>query len=180
MSTNKKYNLLYETKNTINGKIYRGAHSTDVLGDGYLGSGERLKRSILKYGRENFERTDLFFFDSCEQALQQEKYFVDEEFIKRDDVYNLNIGGDCPPSRKGCIMSNIAKEKIRAARLGKKRTFASIEKSRLFHVGSKRSEECKAKMRMSHLGKTIPSEIKEKMKQSQIKRRINENLHRDR
>jgi hypothetical protein len=148
-----KYNLLYETKNLINGKVYRGVHCTNNLDDGYLGSGDRLKRAITKYGRDNFKRTDLQFFNSFDEALKGEASFVDINFISRSDVYNINLGGDCPPSRKGCKMSEDAKNRISKAMLGRKRSRESVEKTNKFHLGSKRSEESKIKMRLAHLGK---------------------------
>lgn len=36
----KKYNYVYKTTNSINGRFYYGVHSTDDLNDGYLGSSE--------------------------------------------------------------------------------------------------------------------------------------------
>jgi len=53
MSKNKiKYHFLYKTTNLINNKYYYGMHSTYKLDDGYLGSGNRLRYSIRKYGKE--------------------------------------------------------------------------------------------------------------------------------
>jgi len=71
----KTFNYVYITTNLINGKQYIGDHSTNNLNDRYLGSGLVLKRSIKKYGKENFERKTLEFFDTKEEAFDaQEKY----------------------------------------------------------------------------------------------------------
>ncbi len=52
----KKYHFTYLTTNRENGKQYIGDHSTNNLNDGYLGSGEIIKNSVKKYGRQNFNR----------------------------------------------------------------------------------------------------------------------------
>lgn len=48
------YHIVYETTNLINGKIYRGVHSTNNINDGYLGSGIKFGRALKKYGKSNF------------------------------------------------------------------------------------------------------------------------------
>ena len=86
--------FVYETKNLINGKIYIGVHSTYDINDNYLGSGFLLQKSIEKYGRENFKRTILQFFDNKEEMFLYEKEIVTNDFIKRNDTYNIKIGGN--------------------------------------------------------------------------------------
>ena len=39
----------------LNGKYYVGKHSTNNLNDGYIGSGDRLRKSVKKYGKENLQ-----------------------------------------------------------------------------------------------------------------------------
>ena len=85
--------LLYEIKNDINGKIYIGVHKTKVE-DGYMGSGKVIKDAIKKYGIENFTKTILEEFESQEAMFAKEKEIVDEEFLLRDDTYNLRRGGN--------------------------------------------------------------------------------------
>lgn len=85
---------LYEIKNTITGKIYVGVHETDNLDDGYMGSGTYLRRSISKYGIQNFQKEILQYFSSSEEMYQREREIVNEEFLKRKDVYNKNLGGN--------------------------------------------------------------------------------------
>lgn len=73
--------------------IYIGKHQTDNINDNYMGSGLRIKRAIEKYGLNNFEKTILFECSSEEEMNQKEAEIVNEEFISRDDVYNIMLGG---------------------------------------------------------------------------------------
>lgn len=92
-SRKNKYHLIYKTTNLINNKVYIGAHSTNVIDDGYLGSGKMLNIAIKKYGVENFSREILYIFSSPDEMFEKEKEIVNEEFIKRSDVYNIVTGG---------------------------------------------------------------------------------------
>ena len=85
---------LYEIKNNINNKIYVGVHKTKVLDDGYMGSGKVIKSAIKKHGIDNFTKIILETFDNRESMFAREKEVVTDEFLSRDDVYNLRLGGD--------------------------------------------------------------------------------------
>ena len=89
----KKYHIIYKTTNLINGKIYIGAHSTDNLNDGYLGSGDNIVTAIKKYGKNNFIREILYMANNSEEMFKTEASIVTEEFIKRKNVYNIVSGG---------------------------------------------------------------------------------------
>lgn len=58
-----------------------------------MGSGIRIKRAIEKYGIENFEKTILFECSSEIEMNAKEAEIVNEDFIARDDVYNIELGG---------------------------------------------------------------------------------------
>jgi hypothetical protein len=90
----RKYHIVYQTTNTINGKIYIGCHSTDVIEDGYIGSGLLLKRAVAMHGVSNFIRTVLFVFNNTTDMFAKEKELVNEEFVNRSDVYNIMLGGN--------------------------------------------------------------------------------------
>lgn len=92
--TLRKYHIVYQTTNIVNGKIYIGCHSTDIIEDGYIGSGLLLKRAINMYGFDNFVRKILFIFNTTEEMFTKEKELVNEEFISRTDVYNIMLGGN--------------------------------------------------------------------------------------
>ena len=89
----KKFHILYKTTNNINNKIYIGVHSTDNLEDGYLGSGVSIGHAIRKYGISNFSREIIEYFENPEDMYKREEEIVNEEFIDREDNYNISLGG---------------------------------------------------------------------------------------
>lgn len=90
----KKHYLIYQVQNKLNGMIYVGKHMTENPNDNYMGSGLRIQRAIRKYGIENFEKTILFECASKEEMDKKEAEIVNEDFIARDDVYNIKLGGE--------------------------------------------------------------------------------------
>ena len=84
---------LYEIRNNLNGKIYVGVHKTANLDDGYMGSGKVIKSAIERHGIDNFTKVILETFDTSEAMYAREAEIVTDEFLARDDVYNLRRGG---------------------------------------------------------------------------------------
>lgn len=97
------YHTIYKVTNLLNNKIYIGKHSSEIIEDCYMGSGKLIRRSIKKYGIENFKKEILYVLESELSAYEKEKEVVNEEFVLRKDTYNLISGGDCFES----INSNI-------------------------------------------------------------------------
>lgn len=95
-----KYTI-YKTTNLINNKIYIGKHQTENVDDSYYGSGKALKRAISRYGKENFKKEILFIFDNEEDMNKKEIELITEEFVKRNDTYNMGVGGEGGPHFKG-------------------------------------------------------------------------------
>jgi len=87
------YHYFYRITNGVNGKVYYGVHSTDNLDDGYMGSGKLILRAIKKYGKENFTKDILKFFESREKLSEYEKQFVNESLVNDESCYNLITGG---------------------------------------------------------------------------------------
>ena len=94
MIKQKKHYVIYQITNNINGKIYIGKHETFNIDDNYFGSGKLIRAAIKKYGIKNFTKTILIELQNIEELNLLEKIVVTPEFCKRDDVYNINIGGD--------------------------------------------------------------------------------------
>lgn len=87
------YYTVYKTTNLINGRIYIGVHKTKNPNDNYLGSNKILQDAIKKYGKQNFKKDVLFIFDNEKDMWDKERELVNEEFISRNDTYNIGIGG---------------------------------------------------------------------------------------
>jgi hypothetical protein len=89
----KKYHFIYKTTNLKNGKFYVGMHSTNNLNDGYLGSGDRLRRSIRRNGKDNFKLEILEFLPDRTSLSLREKELVNEDLLKDPMCMNLSLGG---------------------------------------------------------------------------------------
>lgn len=88
-----KYYTIYKTINKINGKFYIGCHQTFDINDEYFGSGLYLKNAIKKYGIENFDKKIIAIFNNPEDMFKMESEIVNEDFVKRNDTYNIKEGG---------------------------------------------------------------------------------------
>lgn len=105
--------IVYLTTNLKNNKIYVGVHGTEDpnIFDGYIGNSinvfkcnNELKypkipfhKAVKKYGYNAFKRTTIQIFDTEEEALDLEGQIVTQEFIERNDTYNIVLGGGMPP-----------------------------------------------------------------------------------
>src|SRR5574343_83136 len=147
--------LLYKTTNLINGKIYIGIHKTKDVNDGYIGSGKLLLRAVEKYGKENFNTEILLDCLSLQDLLKLEAEIVNEDFIRRNDTYNITTGGYSGfehINKNG--MNNSGGQNIGL-------------KNRLKNDTNFRIEFCK-KISESHKGKKLSEEHKAKIKDAQI------------
>ena len=59
-----------------------------------MGSGLYLRRAQETYGLDNFTKEILFECSSEHEMNNKERELVNENFVKRDDTYNLKVGGD--------------------------------------------------------------------------------------
>lgn len=147
---------VYKIVNEINGKIYIGKHQTEDLYDDYMGSGKLISASIRKYGIDNFKKEILFVFETEIEMEEKEIEIVNEEFVMREDTYNIALGGQGGKIFPHKYTLDLSKEeKIR-------RGLHSIA----IHTGSKRSEKTKEQMRKSQLGKTKSESTKSKISET--------------
>ena len=84
---------LYQITNNLNGKIYVGVHKTKSIDDGYMGSGKVIRSAIAKHGIKNFTKVILEQFEDATAMYAREKEVVNEDFLLREDTYNLRRGG---------------------------------------------------------------------------------------
>lgn len=100
--------IVYKTTNIINNKIYVGVHKTEDpdIFDGYIGCGVYInqlstynnpktifQKAVKKYGCKNFKREIISVFNTDIEAYSLEGQIVNEEFLAREDVYNMVLGG---------------------------------------------------------------------------------------
>jgi hypothetical protein len=85
---------VYKTTNIINGKYYIGAHQTNNLQDGYLGSGKVFRRAVTKYGEASFSKIILFHCVSADQMYAMERAVITQAVIDDKNSYNLRLGGE--------------------------------------------------------------------------------------
>lgn len=135
--------FIYKTTNNINNKIYIGIHKTKNLNDGYLGSGKLLLRAIKKYGKDNFSREILAYFDSEQEMALYEESIVDFSFVDREDTYNIMIGGK----------------------------YGSAERNGLSFLGHKHTDEAKAMIREYGLIRTYSEKTRVKMSKNNFSKR---------
>jgi hypothetical protein len=152
------YHFIYKTTNSLNGKYYYGAHSTENIDDEYLGSGVALKKAIQKYGKENFYREIIEFCNEENGMYLKEEKIVAEHY-KKEECYNMTVGGkggwnyvnsnglcrgDNNPMKKSLEVRNKVSESQKKLKIGNPK-YVSIAKENLkkaleVNTGKKRPE----------------------------------------
>lgn len=97
----RKYHYIYKITRD-DGRFYIGMHSTDVLEDGYFGSGKLITRSIKKHGIERHSKEVLEFCDSRKQLSNREKEIITHDVLAEDMCMNIALGGENPFSFEIC------------------------------------------------------------------------------
>jgi hypothetical protein len=110
---------IYKITNLINGKIYIGKDTTSDKN--YYGSGVLIKRSIKKYGIENFKKEILEICSSNDELCLKEMYWID--FFNSSNLeigYNISKGGDGGDTISNNPNKEIIISKLSKVRKGKK------------------------------------------------------------
>lgn len=174
-------NFVYLTTNLVNGKQYIGSHEGEY-DDGYLGSGKPiLLNAIKKYGRENFKREILEECDPSLNLILEEKY-IREYNTLAPNGYNISPTGGVkgggkhseetkkkisnssfgkPGTRKGAILSNVTKQKLKDIQLGRmhsNETKLKISESNIGRISPRKgvvlNDETKKKISKSKKGRS--------------------------
>lgn len=139
----RKYHIIYKTTCIITGRWYIGMHSTDDLEDGYLGSGNRLRRSINKHGENNHIREILEYTTDRKTLSEREKAIVNAVMLTDPLCLNIVPGGEGgnkiqwtveeraaqSAKLKGRILTTSHRNKIRASLIGQ--TFTDDRKQNI-------------------------------------------------
>lgn len=84
--------IIYKTTNLVNGKFYIG--QTTLHDENYLGSGDILKKALIKYGRHNFKKETIDMGNTQQQLNESEAYWIKYYKDKYPNlIYNLSEGG---------------------------------------------------------------------------------------
>jgi len=170
-------NYVYLITNLINGKQYIGKHTTDNLNDNYFGGGKLLSIKIKQYGKKNFKKEILEFFDDSDHLSIEEKYIkkyntivpngynispkgghhtknsVSEETKNKIRNSQKGIKNENRGWKKGTKFSEEHKLKLSISHKGIKQKKESVEKRKIKHLGRKNTEETKLKMSLAAKGK---------------------------
>lgn len=135
--------VVYRITNLVNDRYYIGKHKTDIIDDGYMGSGHLIKQAIKKYGISNFKKEILYVFETAEEASLKERELVNPEDIKCYNLMNGGTGG-----------WEYVHQNYQHSWIGRKHTEEYKEMMRNLNIGENNPM----------FGKTLSSETKEKMK----------------
>jgi hypothetical protein len=68
--------FVYCTTCLSTGQYYIGAHQTDEINDGYLGSGRWIKKAVLELGESAFSKEVIAVYNTVEEAFAREELLV--------------------------------------------------------------------------------------------------------
>lgn len=164
---NEVFGMVYKITNKINGKVYIGVTKKESVSERYKGSiinthNEHLRRSIEKYGVENFEIINQFDIAYSEEELNKlESYYINYyDSMNPKKGYNKTSGGDSK-----YIFSEESKKKMSKAHSGKKLTEEHKKKlsesrrgEKNHFYGKTHTDKVRKKISDTHKGKIISEE----------------------
>jgi group I intron endonuclease len=182
------YGVIYKITNLINFKVYIGQTMQEGGFDRRYGNNiylnthnKYLKRSIKKYGIENFEVSKIFDVAFSKEELDIKEVIYIEKYKHSNGIYNIAQGGSngstfeymtekdinnwktkISNSHKGKKLPKEQRNKIGQSNMGKKRTKESKKKMSEKAIGNKANsgkiftEDWKNKISKSHIGENNP------------------------
>lgn len=160
---------VYKITNIVNNKIYIGVHKTDNPYDSYKGTDVIILKAHAKYGLDNFSKEILFTYDTGDDfvneslAYSKEAELVDQEFVDREDTYNIDLGG-----KGGTSRSDDVKKRIGDSSRGKPGKIPGKEtrlKMSLAKKGKKLSKEHKEKIGKASKGRKRPEDANQAVRE---------------
>lgn len=145
-------NYVYLITNTINGKQYVGAHTTNNIDDGYLGSGNLIRRSIKKYGKENFKKEILKKCETIGEARKLEHPYINEYNTLHPNGYNLHPNGGNGNERGKVSKESIDKFRISMSKVPRTKEWKNNISKGL--KGKTKSVRHCNNLSISHIGQT--------------------------
>lgn len=140
--------VIYKTVCKINEKIYVGQHKTEILEDGYLGSGKLIRRAISKYGVENFNREILEIVDTFDEARKKEEFYI-QLYDSTNPIIGYNI---TKFAWGGQPITEEARKKISSKLTGRK--LSDETKRKMSKPKPERTAEHKEKISKANSGKS--------------------------
>ncbi len=141
----KKFHFIYKTICIPTELIYIGAHSTNKINDGYLGSGPFFKSIIRQYKCFNFKREILEFCDYNEMSIKEKFWQKVCDSTNPSIGYNIRVSGAGIAPRESKFGSD--NPFFNHQHTEETKTYLSI-----IRIGRKASEETKQKMSETKLG----------------------------
>jgi len=134
MNLNDYLGFVYLWENKITQKKYIGAH-VGKIDDGYVGSGKYFKKSIEKYGIENFDRKILYFEYNNIKSLWQKEFDIINEHnaVKSKEYYNLcNVPPKLIKYVDGKLEKSVTEEtKLKLSEVAKNRKMSDKTKTKM-------------------------------------------------
>jgi hypothetical protein len=138
---------LYRITNTKTGEYYVGKHRgvTQETRNGnlYWGSGTRIQNQVKKYGIKDF-KYEILCISATDYIFELESKYVTKELLLDEKCLNIVTGGREPPCKKGFVITEETREKLRARTpWNKGGTFTEETKKKMSEaaLGRKHSEE---------------------------------------
>lgn len=169
----KKFNFVYITTNLINGKQYIGDHSTNVMDDGYMGSGKMLVYAIKKYGKQNFKCEILENFNTKQEASIAQENYINEYNTIIPRGYNISPKGG---HQFVASISIETKKKMSLAKKGKSLTETHIKNRTIAQKGKKRTTTTCINISNALKGKKLSEEHKQKLREKKLSQKTKEKI----